>query len=202
MDKMHQKKRTQGHWILLGLFLFFIAPVLIVLYMYKIDFHPQGQSYGVLVKPIISIELPTSLMHVKSLDSSIENEALWHDKWSLVLIADQCTQECKQKLYDMRQIHASLEKDMNRLQRILITHQQDIGELHRTYPDLIIINSSLNDVDSLMKAFAKIGSSINDPQQIYMVDPLGNLMMRFPRLVRAKEIRHDIVKLLKYAWAG
>ena len=37
---------------------------------------------------------------------------------------------------------------------------------------------------------------------IYLVDPFGNLAMRFPPSLPAKDIRKDLVRLLKYSWAG
>jgi hypothetical protein len=35
-----------------------------------------------------------------------------------------------------------------------------------------------------------------------LVDPFGNLAMRFPPSLPAKDIRKDLVRLLKYSWAG
>ena len=198
LDKAQQSK---GRLVLLFLVLFFAAPLLLVAYMYQTNWHPKGESHGDLVSPVVALQLPASFKN-NIQDKTAETDSLWHDKWSAVIVADACTQICETRLHDVRQIHASLEKDMNRLQRILLTHRQDVSALQAQYPDLIVLNQPSQEVDALAKQFDIQDSSALNAGRVYMVDPLGNWMMSYDTKVQPVEMRKDWVRLLKYSWAG
>ena len=170
--------------------------------MYRFDWHPKGKSYGDLIEPVVPIKLTEAFKDVKTTDTTVLSKLLWHDKWSAVILADKCEAVCQARLHDARQIHASLEKDMNRLQRILITNQQDLNDLQKQYPDLIILNQPSADVAALAKQFDVDGVSAYTSERVYMVDPLGNLMLSYSNQVKPVDMRKDWVRLLKYSWAG
>ena len=199
----HQQQK-KGRLVLLALFLFFAAPLVLVMYMYKTNWHPEGQSVGHLIKPVVAIKVPSVFQNVKASikDPSDVSNALWHDKWSILLVVDHCDQACQTRLYDVRQIHASLEKNMNRVQRILLTHQQDVAALKIKYPDLIILNQAKDDVDTLASQFKNGDQNVFDERSVYLVDPLGNWMMKYDFKIAAKDIRKEVEHLLRYSWAG
>ena len=198
-DKRQQKK---GRLFLIAMVVFFAAPLFLVIAMYRFDWHPKGKSYGVLIEPVVPIKLTEAFKDVKTTDTTVLSKLLWHDKWSAVILADKCEAVCQARLHDARQIHASLEKDMNRLQRILITNQQDLSDLQKQYPDLIILNQPSADVAALAKQFDVDGVSAYTSERVYMVDPLGNLMLSYSNQVKPVDMRKDWVRLLKYSWAG
>lgn len=202
LSDSEKRQQTKGRLVLLGLVIFFAVPLILVMAMYRFDWHPKGKSYGDLIEPVVAIKLPEAFFDVKTSDITAESKNLWHDKWSAVILADQCETICQTRLHDARQIHASLEKDMGRLQRILITNQQDLAELQKQYPDLIILNQPSADVAALAKQFDLNGVSAYTTQRVYMVDPLGNLMLSYSIEVKPVEMRKDWVRLLKYSWAG
>ena len=198
----HRQKK--GRLILLSLVIFFVSPLILVIYMHQTNWHPQGESVGQLIAPVVKLEVPSSFQKVKSSikDPSDVSNNLWHDKWSIVLIAQSCDQICASRLYDVRQIHASLEKNMNRVQRILITHQQDVALIQERYPDLLILNQPSTDVDLLANQFNQGNQNAFDLHNVYLVDPLGQWMMQYSAEVSARDLRKDIVQLLRYSWAG
>ena len=198
-DKRQQKK---GRLFLIAMVVFFAAPLFLVIAMYRFDWHPKGKSYGDLIEPVVPIKLTEAFKDVKTTDTTVLSKLLWHDKWSAVILADKCEAVCQARLHDARQIHASLEKDMNRLQRILITNQQDLSDLQKQYPDLIILNQPSADVAALAKQFDVDGVSAYTSERVYMVDPLGNLMLSYSNQVKPVDMRKDWVRLLKYSWAG
>ncbi len=197
-----KSQQTKGRIVLIALVVFFAAPLFVVMAMYRFDWHPKGQSYGDLIEPVVPIKLTETFKDVKTLDTTVESKMLWHDKWSAVILAEKCEAACQKRLHDARQIHASLEKDMNRLQRILITKQQDLADLQKQYPDLVILNQPTADVAALAKQFDVDGVSAYTSDRVYMVDPLGNLMLSYSNNVKPVEMRKDWVRLLKYSWAG
>ena len=71
------------------LVLFFASPLVLVMYLHQINWHPGGQSYGELMKPPVMLKVPDVLQATKPLikDSSDVSNTLWHDKWSMLMIA-------------------------------------------------------------------------------------------------------------------
>lgn len=190
----------KGRLTLLLLLLFFMAPVLIVLFLHTKDWHPQGKSYGELVSPVRPLRIPESIE--KPILAKSHAATLWNEKWNIVYISSDCEATCKSRLHDMRQIHMSLAGDIERLQRVLISNSDQIKDAAMPYPDMVLINAPQNDVFELAKQFNLDGEDALKQDRIYLVDPLGNLMMSYKANTPAVEIRKDILKLLKFSWAG
>jgi len=183
--------QQRGRWVLLGMVLFFAAPLVIVLTMHFFNVHPTGASHGVLVTEAKPLKLPTS--------AGVDQSKLWQDKWNLLYVAERCEAVCQQSIAEMRQIHASLEKDIPRVQRVLITAQPTDASIKQQFPDLVIISDATTNTEVWQQVTALTQSQ---EASIYLVDPFGNLAMRFPPSLPAKDIRKDLVRLLKYSWAG
>ena len=102
----------------------------------------------------------------------------------------------------MRQIHASLAKHIPRVQRVLLTTEQDVSALKHKYPDLIVLSQPAAQQAELMQQFNLPDALAGSARRVYLVDPLGNLMMNYPLGIAANDIRKDLNQLLAYAWAG
>jgi cytochrome oxidase Cu insertion factor (SCO1/SenC/PrrC family) len=182
--------------------LIFVAPLLIVMLMYRYNWHPKSYSYGELIKPIVNIDVSDLFENTKNKSKETQAIGLMQDKWSLVYLTDECTSVCESRLYDLRQIHVSFDKDIPRVQRILITSDKNISKIHEKYPDLIILNKPLEDVIKLSLQFDTPSYKAMNSDNVYVVDPMSNLMMLYSNKTKPQEIRKDIVRLLKYSWAG
>jgi hypothetical protein len=191
-----EQNQTRGRLVFCLLAVFFALPVIIVTLMYKFEWHPQGSSQGELIAPPKAIELPVGLLDAQGKPIAPD---LFRDKWSMVYVTERCAEACMQRLYVMRQLHASMAKDSQRLQRVLITQETDWERLQVDYPDMHVIQQPKIAVTTLARQFQVEPSA---ETRIYLVDPLANLMMSFPASVEAKAIRKDLVRLLKAAWAG
>lgn len=185
--------------MLLFMVAFFSTPLLLVMLMYKLDWHPSGKSHGELLSSAKSLALPAGLMDN---DSNAVPDTLFKDRWSMVYVAYQCEAVCLNKLHDMRQIHASLAKHIPRVQRVLLTADQDVAELRSQYQDLVILNRPSVQREDLMRQFDLENEDAGLVQRIYLVDPLGNLMMSYTPQMAASDVREDLYRLLSYAWAG
>jgi hypothetical protein len=191
-----EHSQARGRLIFCLLAVFFALPVIIVTMMYKFEWHPQGSSQGELIAPPTLIELPAGLLDVQG--KAVPTELL-RDKWSMVYVTDRCADTCMERVHTMRQLHASMAKDSQRIQRILITLDADWKRLQADYPDMLVINQPAVALTPFARQFHVEPSA---DTRIYLVDPLANLMMSFPETVEAKAIRKDLVRLLKAAWAG
>lgn len=190
--------QRKGRIIFVLMAIFFVVPIVVVVMMYKLNWKPTGQSYGELVMP------PRLIERVETLKDSDGKEVskFWADKWNMVYVADSCEQACREKLHIMRQLHVSLYKDMPRAQRVLITNTQDVSKIKADYPDLVIINQPADNITKLGQQFDLEGETATQSNRLYLVDPLGHIMMSYLATAPAADIRKDLIRLLKYSWAA
>lgn len=193
------RDKWPGRWMFLLLVVFFSVPLLAVVLMHQYNWHPQSRSHGDLVTPPVPLNVPGKLMNAQGIYVDPE---LLKDKWSMVYIAHDCEATCAERLHVMRQLHASLAKDIKRVQRVLIVNEDDVREIHQQYPDLLIFNQPEPELAALRQQFDLQDQPPGSDRRIYLVDPLGNLMMSFPESIPAADIRKDMIRLLAYSWAG
>ena len=192
-------RQSRGRLMLISMLIFFLTPIVVVIAMYKMDWRPQGSSVGELVTParLLNMQQPLLLS-----DGKLASDNLWKDKWSMVYIAAECAEKCTDKLYIMRQLHVSLYKEIPRMQRVLVTTTQDVNALKNKYPELLIVNQPSADISTLSDQFELNGEPATSSDRIYLVDPLGHLMMSFAANTDPALVRKDITRLMKYSWAG
>lgn len=118
-------------------------------------------------------------------------------KWVLVAFdAAACDSHCERKLYFMRQVRKAQGKELERVERLWIV--TDAGEPR---PKLLAAIEGTR--ISQLKNFAAAADFPGDPaQHVYLIDPLGNLMMRFPPDPDPSRTIKDLQRLLKYSRFG
>jgi hypothetical protein len=127
-------------------------------------------------------------------------------KWSLVYVADACDKLCMDNVYLMRQIHSSMDKHSLRVQKVLLLTTQTASELKEKlieFKGQQIINADLINVNEILDKFRL--NDAGDPlktNRIYIVDPLGNLMMSYELNVNPRDIYKDLQKLLRGSRIG
>ena len=111
-------------------------------------------------------------------------------KWVLVTFdAAACDAYCEKKLYYMRQVRRAQGKDMERVERLwaLIDEAKPRADI-------------LPGIEGTRIAqLAPEGFPGHPRDHIYLVDPLGNLMLRFPRDPDPSKMIKDLQRLLKYS---
>jgi len=126
-------------------------------------------------------------------DDVLRSTQIVRGKWIFLLkVRGICEAQCSARLDEMRRIQVSLNKEMGRLSRVVLTDQADdptLTALHRTQPDLLVVVSPSDGL---------IGSA--DP--LFLADPQGRLIMSYPPDAAAKGVRADLERLLKFAWTG
>jgi hypothetical protein len=158
------------------------APVVLGTAAYLLGWSPGGASnYGELIAP-----RPLSAQAIAEL----------HGKWVLVSFdAAGCDAYCEKKLYFMRQVRRAQGKDMERVERLWVL--TDGGKPRAELVAAIEGTKMRASGASLAAAFPG-----NVADHIYLVDPLGNLMMRFPRDPDPSRMIKDLQRLLKYSRVG
>jgi cytochrome oxidase Cu insertion factor (SCO1/SenC/PrrC family) len=115
-------------------------------------------------------------------------------QWILLMVdSGDCDEPCLRKLYYMRQLRRAQGKDQERVERVwLITDQrQPAARVEQEYAGTIQVK--LGDTQFL----TTLPAPVSPAQHIYLIDPLGNLMMRFPRDPDPNKMKKDIAKVLR-----
>ncbi len=187
-------EQRKGRFMLILLVLVFALPVAAVVLLHVAGWRPGGKSYGELVQPPRTLQFS----EMRTAANQPFGKADWLRKWHLVYVtAAECDPRCLEELHTMRQLHASLAKEIDRVQRVWLVAKMppaaQAEELQRQYPDLVVLTQA-----------AALVSQFDTPPggYVYLVDPMGHLMMRYLPGADPYGMRKDLLRLLTYSWAG
>jgi len=176
----------------------FALPLLLAFWLYYgLHWHPLGTTnHGELIEPL------RSLPDVTLADAAgVAQPHLFRGQWSLVYIGDgACNGDCRTTLFFMRQTRLSLNNEMHRVQRVFLapTHCCDQSFLAREHPGLRVLDASAAAAQPLLAQFPSDGRA----RALYIVDPLGNLMMRYDARLPPKGLLEDLKRLLQLSHIG
>lgn len=188
---------TQGRTALLGVAALFFVPLFFAFYLYYAGgWRPAGRTnHGELVSPA----RPLPAAQFATPDGKPVDAALFRGKWTLVYLGDgRCEADCQRALWVMRQTRVLLAKDMDRVQRVFIIEQQccNLTFLQSEHPGLALLTPQ--DATAMLALFPRTDAA----HSVYVIDPLGNLMMRFDARQNPKGLLSDLEKLLKLSHIG
>jgi cytochrome oxidase Cu insertion factor (SCO1/SenC/PrrC family) len=189
--------KTSGRKILLILAVIFVLPFTVAATLHLLNLKPSGHSNGDLIQPPQALVFPV-LYDAQGKEFTASQ---WLKIWSVVMVdSTGCAQSCQAQVHLLKQVHTSLNKDKHRLQRVLLVLAEiktdTLAGLQKQYPDLLILTGADVETTQFSAQFKVAGA------QVYLVDPLGNLMMSYPEKMDAKGIFSDLKRLLKNSWAG
>jgi hypothetical protein len=169
------------------------APVVASYLLYY--FWPPGRTvnYGDLIEPQPLPDVPLALA-----DGSPFRLSQLKGRWVLVIVdPGRCDALCDRKLLYMRQLRLTQGKEMERVERAWVISD---GAAPRAgaidpYPGTWVVRADAG----LAKLFPAPGKASD---HIYVVDPLGNLMMRFPPDPEPRGMIRDLQRLLKASRIG
>jgi hypothetical protein len=107
-----------------------------------------------------------------------------------------CGEACRAKLVAMRQVRLALGRDASRVARVFI-----IDDLESPAEGLAAEHPGL-EVALTPKGASPPPGVANDRAHVYLVDPRGNVMMRWPATMESKAILSDLKRLLKASQIG
>jgi hypothetical protein len=194
--RAHDRRQRR---LLIVLALMFFAPLGLAFYLYygHGSWHPGGHvNAGDLIqpaRPLPSLSLPLW-------GSGTTDPNLLKRKWTFLYVAaGPCAEACRTRLYDTRQVRLALDRDMDRVQRVFIADPDccDARWLHEQHPDLITIRAGA----AVTPLLTLLPSDTQAPR-VYLIDPLGNLMMSYAADAKAKGMLEDMKRLLRLSSIG
>lgn len=180
----------------------FIAPVVLAYIMFFLVDVKSFVNHGEILDPIVHI----SSFKLTDKDNKVIPQAELTYKWRLIsFLGKDCNQACESRLYDTRQIHTSLGKNQHRLSRMFV-HLEPAGEaliklIDATHENVIQVNGDVNTIKEALGTNIRNDASITN-NEVYIMDPMGNVMMRFTQEQPNKEFLFDLKKLLKASQIG
>ena len=193
-----QDPRARGRRTLLILAAMFFTPVIVAFALYygQLWRPTHSSNKGELIDPARTLTF-AGLRHV---DGTAADARVFQDKWTLLYIGDgACDADCRAALVFGRQSRLALNNEMTRVQRVFFAtgHCCDGAYFSAEHPGLIVLDASSPDAQALLAQFPG-----DRAHSLFIVDPLGNLMMRHDASHTTKDLLSDLKKLLKLSHIG
>jgi len=185
------KMTHKARWTLIVLIAICVLPVAASYFAFYV-WQPEGRmNYGTLVSPTLLPDSPV----VDLAGKPVSRDALI-GKWTYLVVAPAaCNDACRNALYLTRQVRTAQAQEMDRVHRIwLVTDSRTpdarLLDQHEGM-DVVMANSVWRD------RFVAEGLP-----RVWLVDPKGYVMMRYPDELEPKRMIKDLGRLLKYSQQG
>ena len=189
------RRTVAGRWKMLAVLLVCAAPV-VASYLTYYFIRPEARRvYGELIDP----QRPLPDLRATNLTGAEVNLRSLKGQWLLVSVSGgACDDGCQRLLYLQRQLRESLGKDKDRIDRVWL-----ISDEIAVTPSLLAAMKQTTVLRLDPRALSQwltpaTGHSI--PEHLYLVDPLGNWMMRFPAsldMAGAAKAKRDLERVLR-----
>ena len=170
----------------------FALPIVASFMVYAFMRPAPTANYGELLQPPESI---TTASFVRAPRGAFRFGELG-GRW--VLLASDtaaCDEACRAKLAAMRQVRLALGKESDRVAMVTVVAQGEAmpRDVEAQHPDMFFVGA---------RAPLPPSSATADRGHIYLIDPLGNVMMRWPARPDYKRMKGDLDRLLRASQVG
>jgi hypothetical protein len=197
----------------------FVLPLALAFYTYYgTDWRPARHvNHGTLISPprsLPAVTLPRVGLAAGQTPGAPADAAAGDDlggqpalrnQWSLVYIGDgACDRSCRWALFVLRQTRLGLNRDMTRVARVFLVSGGccDREFLARAYPGLVVLDAAGPQGAALLAQFPGAGVPGVRAHTLYIVDPLGNLMMSYDARANPHGLLQDLQQLLRLSHIG
>lgn len=190
------RRTGSGRWMMLLLLAVCAAPV-VASYLAYFVIRPEGRTnYSELVEPLRPI--PAALP-LADLQGAPVRAASLKGQWLLVVVSGAaCNANCEKQLWLQRQLRETLGREKDRLDKVWL-----IDDAAAPRPETLKAVQTNTEITVLRVPAAALadwlepaaGRALED--HLYLVDPLGNWMMRVPPDPEPAKLKRDVEKLLR-----
>jgi cytochrome oxidase Cu insertion factor (SCO1/SenC/PrrC family) len=196
------KASRSQFWLVVALF-FVPLGVAFLMYYGNVGWRPEGSTNkGELIDP--ARPLPEVALATPSGTQTTTD--FLHGKWSIVFVGTgACDEECRKALTDIRQVRLALNQNSSRVQRVFLYSGPCCDNAYFSAEQAGLITASVDGPagKSVLEVFPAVnGVEALASGRLYLVDPLGNLMMSYERGAPVKGLLDDLKKLLNLSHIG
>lgn len=183
----------------------FAAPLILAWLVFTVfpDWKPgTTTNHGDLIQPV----RPMPDFELETLQGTAIDGTFLRGKWTILYLAKgACDRPCIKQLYNIRQIRLAQGQNIDRLQRLMLWNVEGVSdgqrqELRAHFPGQVI--APMADAEALLGVFNLDERNPFAAGRVYLVDPLGNLMMKYEADAEPGGVIKDLEKLLKYSGLG
>ena len=198
MNENIPNTNTRNPYTIWFVVLAFVAPVALAYIMYFTGAIKSYTNHGEILKPLVDI----STFELKDSSGKTIDREKFTQQWVLIFfVGSECDEQCNARLYDSRQVHKSLGEDQERVDRMIIHLDTPSASLTKLiedeYPKAINVYGDEQKISAVIGKNAQLRNNV-----IYIMDPIGNVMMRFTHDQSKKDLKADLKKLLKVSQIG
>lgn len=201
-------QQQRGRWKLLLVLAVCAAPLILSYVAYYVVKPSSRNNFGALIDPR---EHPIPALKATTLDAKPASLDAFKGKWIMLKVGPSaCAKDCMDQMFAIQQLRSMQGKEMERIERVwLITDAAPLETtLIRQLDDVHMLRAPAD----VVAGWLPVEKGANAADSIFLIDPLGNLMMRFPPVpagaAEADKVKHyakikkDIAKLLKASAIG
>jgi len=195
-DAAFAAQQRAGRWQMLAVLLMCAAPVLLSYFTYYV-IRPEGRrNWGTLIAP--QRAMPQQAM-ARALDGNVYPLESLRGQWLLVSVAPgACLESCRNHLYLQRQLRESMGREKERVDWVWFI-SDDVSPPSDIAPALA--QATVLHVDAqVLSAWLEPETGRILADHVYVVDPQGHWMMRFPAHMDktgASKAKRDVERLLR-----
>ncbi|MDR2335841.1 MAG: hypothetical protein LBE61_20440 [Burkholderiaceae bacterium] len=196
MAEVETRQTRTGRWKMLSVLLVCAAPVIASYFTYYV-IRPDGRrNFGELIQP--QQAMPAQAV-VTSLDGAARPLEELKGQWLLVSVAPgACEDACRTNLYLQRQLRESLGKEKERMDWVwLVSDKADIpADIAPGLKQATVLRAD----DATLAAWLKPAPGQKLSDHLYLIDPMGHWMLRFPARLDAKnasQAKRDLDRLMR-----
>lgn len=198
MNEKENEVKGKNPYTVWFVVLTFVAPVVVAYVVFFFGNVSTFTNKGEILNPIVDI----SALNLKDENNTLIAKEKLTYKWRLIsFVGSDCDEACNSRLYDVRQIHKTLGKNQHRVLRMIV-HLGPPSEafnkvIEAEYPNALNFYGEEKVINDALGKTANIKEN-----EIYIMDPRGNIMMRFTQDQPNKDFQKDLGKLLKASQIG
>ena len=199
-----RKSPDRNRWQLILLVLLFAAPVVLAVSLYYGGWRSSPKAKGDLIDPAQAI----GDVDLRTLDGRAMRFSALKGKWSLVYFGPaDCRDDCRRALLILRQTHIAQHKNSPRVQRVFILLDERgldrLSPVLNDYQPVTVLRGDRGAIERLVAQFAFAGRPRPAGEaRIYVVDPLGNLVLHYGPELPPGSINKDLYRLLRVSRIG
>jgi hypothetical protein len=191
-----QQRTRRGRLVMLLVLAACAAPVLVSYFLFYVA-RPAGggAAYASLVQPTVALP---DLVATNPQGQPVPLPTL-KGQWLLVALVDgPCDAACEKRLYLQRQLREMLGRDRDRLDKLVLVSETTVLKPEllaalQTKPAAQVLRVPAAALSAWLKPDA--GHALVD--HLYVVDPMGQWMMRAPAALEPSRFKRDLDRLLR-----
>ncbi len=197
--------------VLLIIAAMFLLPLILAWLMYSgsLEFEPgEGRNLGILVEPPVLIDWQDVLLSEQNQNKNeqpADASNILSEHWVILYpVAADCATSCQKRASSLRQIHLAAGRHQSRLRLALLLGEVSSEEtealLHAIYKKFTLIRAPSGKLWSTLAAIPPGAPAMTPATDgIYLIDPLGNIMMYYAADADPNHIQQDMKRLLTWS---